>query len=124
MPIYEYICSTCNKKVTVFLRTVSAEAKPLCPGCGNSNLARVISNFALHKSISTIYEESGTPGGPISADYYKDPRNIGRRLEKQLRDSNIEIPPEIEKSIAEAREGNLPGSLKDLDSAAADSAYN
>jgi len=124
MPIYEYTCSTCNKKVTIFQRTASAKAKPLCPLCGSGGLIRIISSFAIHKSISTIYEESGTPGGAISADYYKDPRNIGRRLEKQLRDSNIEIPPEIEKSIAEAREGNLPGSLKDLDNAAADSAYN
>ena len=124
MPIYEYICNTCNKNVTVFLRTASAKVKPLCPVCGNGGLIRIISSFAIHKSISTIYEESGTPGGAISADYYKDPRNIGRRLEKQLRDSNIDIPPEIERTIAEAREGNLPGSLKDLDSAAADSAYN
>ena len=124
MPIYEYTCGTCNKKVTVFLRTASQEAKPLCPVCGNGGLTRIISSFAIHKSISTIYEESGTPGGAISADYYKDPRNIGRRLEKQLRDSNIEMPPEIGRSIAEAREGNLPGSLKDLDSAAADSAYH
>ena len=124
MPIYEYICGTCNKKVTVFLRTAAVEAKPLCPVCGNGGLTRIISSFAIHKSIATIYEESGTPGGAISADYYKDPRNIGRRLEKQLRDSNIEMPPEIGRSIAEAREGNLPGSLKDFDSASADSAYN
>ena len=124
MPIYEYTCSTCNKSVTIFQRTASAKAKPLCPVCGNGGLTRIISSFAIHKSISSLYEESGAPGGAISADYYKDPRNIGRRLEKQLRDSNIEIPPEIERSIAEAREGNLPGSLKDLDSAAADSAYN
>ena len=124
MPIYEYLCGTCNKKVTVFLRTALAGIHPQCPLCGNSGLTRVISNFAIHKSISTIHEESGTPGGAISPDYYKDPRNIGRSLEKRLRDSNIEMPPEIGRSIAEAREGNLPGSLKDLDSAAADSAYH
>jgi putative FmdB family regulatory protein len=122
MPIYEYICSTCNKKVTIFLRTAAVD--PLCPVCGTSGLTRIISNFAIHKSINTIYEESGTPGEAISADYYKDPRNIGRRLEKQLRDSNIDMPPEIRRSIDEAREGSLPGSLKDLDSASADSAYN
>jgi putative FmdB family regulatory protein len=124
MPIYEYLCGTCNKKVTVFLRIASAGIHPPCPLCGNSGLTRTISSFAVHKSLSTIHEEGGTPGGAISADYYKDPRNIGRSLEKRLRDSNIEMPPEIGRSIAEAREGNLPGSLKDLDSAAADSAYH
>jgi len=124
MPIYEYICGTCNKKVTVLLRMAQAAAGPPCPLCGNGGLTRIISNFALHKSIDAVHGESGTPGGTISADYYKDPRNIGRRLEKRLRDSNIEMPPEIGRSIAEAREGNLPGSLKDLDGAAADSAYH
>jgi len=124
MPIYEYTCGTCQKRVSIFLRMAAAAMDPRCPMCGNSGLTRVISNFAIHKSISTIHEESGTPGAAISQDYYKDPRNIGRSLEKRLRDSNIEMPPEIERSIAEAREGNLPGSLKDLDSAAADSAYH
>lgn len=122
MPIYEYMCSSCNKKVAVFLRMATAE--PLCPICGNSGLTRVISSFAIHKSISTIHEESGTPGGAISPDYFKDPRNIGRHLEKRLQDYNVEMPQEVRKSIDEAREGNLPGSLKDLDSAAADSAYH
>jgi putative FmdB family regulatory protein len=124
MPIYEYTCGICHNRVSIFLRMAAAAVDPHCPLCGNSGLTRVISNFAIHKSISTIHEESGTPGGAISQDYYKDPRNIGRSLEKRLRDSKIEMPPEIGRSIAEAREGNLPGSLKDLDSAAADSAYH
>ncbi len=121
MPIYEYICDKCRKKVAVLLRTSS---EPQCPLCGGSGLTRVISSFAIHKSPGTIYEESGTPGGGESPDYYKDPRNIGRSLEKRLREANIEMPPEIQKSITEAREGKLPDSLKDLDSAAADSAYS
>jgi putative FmdB family regulatory protein len=124
MPIYEYICSSCNKKVTVFLRTASAAADPHCPLCGGSGLSRIISSFAIHKSLATVHEESGNPGGAISEDYYKDPRNIGRHLETRLRDSNVEMPPEIRRSIDAAREGNLPGSLKDLDGAAADSAYH
>jgi putative FmdB family regulatory protein len=122
MPIYEYTCGACNKKLTVLLRMAAAE--PLCPVCGGSSLTRIISSFAVHRSVNTIYEDSGTPGGAISDDYYKDPRNIGRQLETRLRESNVDMPPEIRRSIDEAREGNLPGSLKDLDSAAADSAYS
>lgn len=122
MPIYEYICDKCQKKVSVLLRAPSSQ--PLCPQCGGSGLTRVISSFAIHKSLSTIYEQSGTPGGAESPDYYKDPRNIGRSLEKRLREANIEMPPEIQKTLAEAREGKLPDSLKELDSAAPDSAYS
>ena len=114
MPIYEYICSTCNKKVTVFLRTASPEAKPLCPVCGNGGLTRIISSFAIHKSISTIYEESGTPGGAISADYYKDPRNIGRWTEKKFEEMGMEMPSQVQGMIQAAREGDMPESVKDL----------
>lgn len=124
MPIYEYLCSSCNKKVTVLVRSAAAAADPSCPACGRGGLNRIISSFAIRKSIQTVHEESGLPGQASAADYYKDPRNIGRNIEKQMRDYNIEVPAEIRKSIDEAREGNLPASLRDLDSAAADSAYN
>lgn len=106
------------------MRNPSPGEEPLCPTCGKGGMTRVISSFAIHRSVQTIYEESGTPGGAISPDYYKDPRNIGRSLEKRLKDSNIEMPPEIQRSIAEAREGKLPDSIKDLDSASTDSAYH
>ena len=124
MPIYEYICHKCHKKVGIFMRPNAIQHDPACPVCGETGLRRILSSFAVVRSTATVHEESGESGPGMSSDYYKDPRNIGRRLEKRLQDANIAMPPEIGKSIAEAREGNLPGSLKDLDSASADSAYN
>jgi hypothetical protein len=85
---------------------------------------RLFSSFAVLKSVSTVHEESGELGRKQSPDYYKDPRNIGRHLEKKFGDMNVEIPPEIKDSIRAAREGTLPDSLKDLESASADSAYH
>lgn len=122
MPIYEYLCHNCNKKVSVLLRNTAVE--PLCPLCSKGNLTRVLSSFAIHRSIQTIHEESSLPGGGKSPDYYNDPRNIGRDLEKRLQESNIEIPPEIRRSIDEARDGKLPESVKDFDSASPDTAYH
>jgi putative FmdB family regulatory protein len=125
MPIYEYICQNCNRKVSIFLKISDATSNPACPSCGKSGLTRVISSFAIHKSVGTIHEESGDPGPFQSRDYYRDPRNIGRHLEKKFKDMNIEMPSEIQQSISEAREGALPESLKDLDSgASSDSAYH
>ena len=124
MPIYEYICHNCKRKVSIFMRISQFDSNPGCPICGKSGLVRVFSCFALHKSISTIYEESGEPGHFQSNDYYKDPRNIGRHLEKKYKDMNIEMPSEIQQSITAAREGDLPDSLKDFNSASSDSAYH
>jgi putative FmdB family regulatory protein len=124
MPIYEYLCKNCNKRVSVFQRKFDAAVGPACPLCSRPELVRVLSSFAVHKSTATVHEESGEPGPRQSPDYYKDPRNIGRHLEKKFADMNIEMPSEIQNSIKAAREGALPESLKDLDSASADSAYH
>ena len=125
MPIYEYRCDNCKRKVSIFMRMSQLDPDPSCPQCGHTRLKRVFSSFAIHKSIGTIHEESGEPGHSQSLDYYKDPRNIGRGIEKKFKDMNIEMPPEIKQSISEAREGVLPDSIKDLGSGApADSAYS
>ena len=125
MPIYEYICHNCNKKVSLFMKMTAIDPNPSCPECGNAKLTRIFSGFAIHKSIGTIYEESGEPGSRVSSEYYKDPRNIGRHIEKRFKDMNIEFPSDVKKSVEAAREGELPESVKDLNtSAAPDSTYH
>jgi putative FmdB family regulatory protein len=121
MPIYEYRCNNCRKKVSVFMRMVNLQGQPACPECQGTDMTRVFSSFAMHRSIQSIHEDNSNPG---SGDYYKDPRNIGRQLEDRFKGMNMEVPPEIRQSIDSAREGVLPESLKDLDSASSDAAYH
>ncbi len=59
-----------------------------------------------------------------SSDYYKDPRNIGRWTEKKFQDMGMEMPSEIQQQIQAAREGELPESLKELQSASPDATYH
>jgi len=114
MPIYEFRCRGCGEKVTVFKRTVPQEPlQPCCPACGGRDLARIYSPVAYHRSIKDIHEMSGDPDRP-GPDYYKDPRNIGRWVEKRFREMNIEMPSQVREMIQAAREGELPGPAKDL----------
>jgi putative FmdB family regulatory protein len=124
MPIYEYICHNCKKKVGIFMRASAIQQDPACPVCGGTGLRRIFSSFAVVKSTAQVHEESGEPGPGTSVDYYKDPRNIGRSLENQFKKMNMEIPSEIRTTIDKARDGVLPDSLQDLDSASSDSAYS
>lgn len=124
MPIYEYICPICKKRIDIFMRISSFNINPSCPLCGQSDMKRIFSSFAVHKSVQSIYEESDTAGSAISNDYYEDPRNIGRHLEKKFEELNVEIPSEIQNNIEAARGGMIPDSLKDLNSASPDSAYH
>jgi putative FmdB family regulatory protein len=124
MPIYEFICQNCHRRLSFLVRDTSAPFAPKCSSCGNTKLSRVISGFAYHKSLKMIWEESGEPTMHPSDDYYKDPRNIGRWVEKKFQDMGQELPSQIQEKIQAAREGVLPEPLKDLENASPTSAYD
>ena len=124
MPIYEYFCPKCQSKSSFFVRSASLPLEPRCPACGHADLIRAVSAFAIHKSIKTVHEESGEPSLFPSPDYYKDPRNIGRSVEKRFKEMGMEMPDEIQQKIQAAREGEMPEPLKDLQSASPDASYH
>jgi putative FmdB family regulatory protein len=113
MPVYEFRCHKCQRKSSFFVRSIGESLSPTCPSCGSGEMSRLISSFAYHKSMATIHEESGAPDNP-GADYYRDPRNIGRWTEKKFKDMGMEMPSQIEEMIQSAREGEMPESVKDL----------
>ena len=111
MPVYEFICNSCLQKVDMLAKSISHSSPPSCPYCGGKSLTRLVSSFAYHKSLSTIWEESPDEKSP---NYYKDPRNIGRWTEKRMKELGVEVPPSVSQTIQAAREGELPPSVKDL----------
>lgn len=123
MPIYEYFCPACGKKSSFLIKSHTATFVPRCSHCGSAELRRLLSTFAYHRSLNSIHEESGEPSRP-GPDYYKDPRNIGRWVEKKFKDMGMELPSHLKQKIEAAREGVLPDSLKDLQSASSDTAYH
>jgi putative FmdB family regulatory protein len=124
MPIYEFRCQTCHRKASFLVRSITDAFTPVCPACGGSDLVRTISSFAYHKSLATIWENSGEPTRFPGPDYYKDPRNIGRWAEKRFQEMGMEMPDQVQEMIQAAREGELPEPLKDLKGATPDAAYH
>ena len=124
MPIYEFICQDCQRESSFLIRDVSVSTSLKCSYCGGTNLSRAVSSFAYHKSLKTVWEESGEPTLHPKDDYYKDPRNIGRWVEKKFHDMGEELPPQIQENIQAAREGVLPEPLKDMQSASPTAAYD
>ena len=111
MPIYEYRCLGCGKLSSVFIRSVNDKTAPVCDHCQGSDVQRVISSFAHHKSLKAVHEQSGPPPGHPSLDYYRDPRNIGRHVEDSFRKQGMEVPESVQETIQAAREGELPKGL-------------
>jgi len=112
MPIYEYLCKSCGR-ASSHLLSISSPPPP-CPYCGGE-MEKLISRFSFHKSIKTIWEESGEPeDAHKNPDYYRDPRNIGRWVEKKFKEMGMEVPGKVREMIDAAREGELPEPVKDL----------
>jgi len=124
VPIYEFICRNCHRRLSFLVRDISAPFVPKCSSCGSINLSRAVSGFAYHKPLKTVWEEGGKPTMHPGEDYYKDPRNIGRWAEKKFQDMGQELPSQIQKKIQAAREGVLPEPLKDLKGASPTAAYD
>ena len=113
MPIYEFFCTECKAKSSILVKNIAASFTPECPTCGSKNLVRLISSFTYHKSINSIWEESGEPQLSPSPDYYKDPPNIGRLTEKRFKELGLDMPDQTKEQIQAAREGELPESVKE-----------
>jgi putative FmdB family regulatory protein len=57
MPIYEYDCGSCHKRVSVFLKSINAAEPDSCPECGAASLTKAISRVQFHKSAETKLAE-------------------------------------------------------------------
>jgi len=74
--------------------------------------------------LNTVWGESGEPAMHPGDDYYRDPRNIGRWVEKKFQNMGQELPSPIQEQIKAAREGVLPEPLKDLESVSPTATYD
>ena len=63
MPIYEYICNPCNKRVNLFFRSYDEADRitAVCPDCENSDLRRLISASSISSG-----KNNSTPQQKIS----------------------------------------------------------
>ncbi|MGQ9824331.1 MAG: FmdB family zinc ribbon protein [Desulfotomaculales bacterium] len=100
MPIYEYLCAGCQKRVEVLV--LSRDALVRCPRCGCADLERLMSPFAYHRSEADRLAGIDT-SRPQSEDYYKDDRNIGLWAKKRLKELGHDPGPEFEGIIEKAK---------------------
>ena len=56
MPVYEYDCKGCSRRVSVLVRGAEGDP-PTCPRCGSTDLSRVVSGFAFHRSLRSKIEQ-------------------------------------------------------------------
>ncbi len=72
MPIFEYLCPTCNRIYSFLVKSLSTAKEPVCPTCGATDLRKLVSKFAI--SGAERKSTKAAPAGEGGADPMDDPR--------------------------------------------------
>ena len=106
MPIYEYQCQDCQRRTSIFVRSVSSPAGGACEHCGGAKLSRVMSKFAVHGGRVNLDDPSSMDGIDES-----DPRAVARLMRQMGEESGEAMEPGFEEMIGRMEAGESPDSL-------------
>jgi putative FmdB family regulatory protein len=101
MPIYEYECGDCRRRVSLLIRSLAAAATPACPRCGGANLTRLMSRFATVKSEDARLESLADPASLGDLDE-NDPASVARFMKKMGREFGDDLGDDFESAMDEA----------------------
>jgi putative FmdB family regulatory protein len=57
MPIYQFDCAGCRRRVDILFRSVHSTKTPVCPECGSKKLKRVMSRVARVRTSKQRFED-------------------------------------------------------------------
>ena len=118
MPIYEYRCRKCHRRVSVFLRSFSDvdTTKPKCTYCGHDELERLVSRVALLKSEEARLDAMADDAALADIDE-NDPRSMARWLKKMSAEVGEDMGDEFHEAIDRMEAGQ---SLEEIEEAMPD----
>ena len=113
MPIYEYRCQDCKKRVSVFFRTLSSvdHSTARCPQCGGKNLSRLVSRVRALRSEESRLDRLADDSMLSGLDE-NDPKSMSRMLRKMARETGEDMPPEFDEAMGRLEAGESPESIE------------
>lgn len=114
MPIYEYRCADCQRVTGIFVRSHRSAVDERCEHCRSTDVSRMMSAVGRLKTDADVIAEHGIPGVDGPSGEYRDPRQIGRWVERRFEEYGMDVPEETREMIDAARDGELPDVVSDL----------
>jgi len=113
VPIYEYECQGCHRRVSLLIRTLAAAEAPRCPRCGSVALSRLMSRFATVKSEDARLDSLSDPSSFGDLDE-NDPRSVAQFVKKMGHEMGEDLGEDLDAAMDEAMaEGDGPGADDD-----------
>ncbi len=96
MPIYEYRCQDCNRRVSIFWRTMSEaqEGAASCPLCCGIGLTRLVSRVRVIRSEESKLDDMADMSDFPDLDE-SDPRSLGRFMRKMKDQMGSELDDDL-----------------------------
>jgi len=128
MPIYEFLCTTCNRIYSFHSFKVATEKVPACPKCGDADLRRVPSSFGLAASTKTVSSDDDLGGGfddprmeremmRFAAELENmdenDPRAMAAAVRKMTEIAGEAVTPAMEEMIRRLEAGEDPEKVEE-----------
>ena len=107
MPLYEYRCRSCRRRVTVLVRGSSGEPAA-CPECGGSELERVFSSFAMPRSDRAVYDDILSDNQMVRGLMRNDPRALADWNRKMSQGTGEGVAPQYEEMLQRMEAGEMP----------------
>ena len=112
MPIYEYFCDDCRKRVSDFFRTMSeaSDEAARCPNCEGAHLRRLVSRVAMLKSEESRLDNLADPS-LMSGLESEDPRALASFMRRMSGEMGEPLDAEMSEVIDRLEAGESPESI-------------
>jgi putative FmdB family regulatory protein len=113
MPIYEYRCHDCRRRVSLFFRSFSdVQDEPTCPRCGGTHLTRLMSRVSVVRSEESRMDDLADPSMLDGLDE-EDPKSIARWMRKMSTEVGEDMPSEFGEVIDRLESGQSPEEIEE-----------
>jgi len=107
MPIYEYHCASCQRRVSVWVRRMGDDAER-CPHCGGATLTRLVSRFAFARGDEARFDRLADDAALAGVDE-NDPKSVARFMKRMGKELGEDAGPEFEQAVEEMEQGGAEG---------------
>lgn len=113
MPIYEYYCYDCKKRVSVFFRTISeaSDEAALCPTCEGKRLKRLVSKVRMLRSEESRLESLADPSMMAGLEG-EDPKALASFMRRMSSEMGEPLDPEMTEVMDRLESGESPDAIE------------
>jgi len=100
VPVYEYRCNNCRRRVSLLVRSLSQPPEAVCRNCGSKDLTRLFSTFARLRTDQDIYADILDDSQLVERMMANDPTALvewSRRMEGTEVEKHSEYGEALEK---------------------------